>query len=90
MPETTLFESCVVIVKPGFVHLTDKIKQALIEHRYHIITEKTVQLSQKSANELIMNLRKTTTSIGDMKRYVEAYSQEPIHIFCISKVFAKQ
>jgi hypothetical protein len=23
MPETTLFESCVVIVKPGFVHLAD-------------------------------------------------------------------
>ena len=52
--------------------------------------EKTVQLSQKSAYELIMNLRKTSTSTGDLKRYVEAYSQEAIHIFCISKVFAKQ
>ncbi len=70
MPETTLFESCVVIVKPGFVHLIYKIKQALIEHRYHIIMEKTVQLSQKSAYELIMNLRKTSTSTGDLKRYV--------------------
>lgn len=49
MPETTLFESCVVIVKPGFVHLTDKIAEALMEHRYHIIMQKTVQLSQKLA-----------------------------------------
>ncbi len=49
-----------------------------------------MQLSQKSAYELIMNLRKTSTSTGDLKSYVEAYSQEAIHIFCISKVFAKQ
>lgn len=47
-------------------------------------------LSQKLAYELILNLRKTSTLTNDLKKYVEAYSQKNIHIFCVSKVFAKQ
>jgi hypothetical protein len=52
--------------------------------------EKTVLLSQKLAHEMIINLRKTSVISSEMKKYVEAYSSENIHIFCVSKVFAKQ
>jgi hypothetical protein len=57
-PETTLFESQVLLLKPTALHLLNEVKDCLTQLRYHTIFSKTVQLSKNFAEELLGPLRK--------------------------------
>lgn len=57
-PESTLFDSVTVIVKPAYLHMIDAIKHILAQYRYHFIFHKSVNFSKLLAYELLAPLQK--------------------------------
>lgn len=57
-PESTLFDSVIVIVKPAYQHVISNIFEALQQMRYHLIFEKSIVFSKILAFEVLSPLQK--------------------------------
>jgi hypothetical protein len=90
LPECTLFESITVLVKPGFMQLVPLIRRCLTEHKYHIVVEKSVQMSESTAQELISRCQKVKVEGEVLKQIVRTYSRQQVHLFCLSKISGKK
>ena len=90
LPECTLFEPITLIIKPGFTHLTTLIKNALIEHKYHIIKDKEIQMSKVLAAEFVLNCQKIKLTKDALRYIIDCYTNQKIHILCVSKISGRK